>query len=1611
MPSKTVAMNTTSPSGTDIRAIALPLSEAQRGIWLGQQLHQHSAHYNTAELIEFTGALNRQMLEAAISTVLQMTAPLNTRFLSSEEFFATPWYNTHHHQELTNSDAVQTVFPISPAEIPLTHIDLSHCDKPINEAKRWANEQLDIAIDIGKQPPFRSAIIQLEDGRYAWFLMIHHIACDGFSYSLLCKQVAASYKKIKVLTEKSETPEASSARPLLDDLYWKTSVSEYQKFLIDDNRYRVSEQRATDEKYWLDTLATAAAPITLSALPINGLAFTQRSLRTDRNLSSNWLNRFGHLCQQAGGHWAVGLNALVSLLLFQHTGANELVLGQPVMNRLRSTAIKVPTMVMNIVPLPIKFCGVSTFNALVAQISEQQKRSSPHSRYRYEQLRRQLKKHGDNRRAFGPVVNVMPFDRNTVINGHAIKVSPISAGPVEDIAFSFSLNAEGGIHFLLEANPLTYNIEQLTRYADRLMSLAQQVIKQTEEYAIRVDREICSWLTGNACGTDIEQNSSVLERLSKVINQNGKHTALEYLSAEDNHSQAEMAAPNYYSSSLRTMSYEQLGSNINECARVLLQQGLCKDSCLAIALPRGPWAVVLCFACLAIEAHFIFIDPKGPRERNTLILKDAKPTLVVCDEYASSVLNLGANPEPNVALATKTTASEKNALPPRILPLDLITSFVASSPPTPNNVAWQRSPQATPQTPSLAYCIYTSGSSGQPKGVMIDTLALDNWVTSATDVYNFSQTDRVLQFAPMHFDTSIEEIMLTLCNGGSLIIREESMVNSMSQFNQACEDLRLTVLDLPTAFWHEWVHYCSNNTLSLPDNLQTIIIGGEAVNPERVKDYCQLESQTPVHLLNTYGPTEATIVASTSWLASSKAKAPTSKPTAPSPRKLSIGKPLPNYQLLVLRSPPNTVDVNEFSSYTTVLAPRGEDGELVIASTSLARGYLNNPLQTKASFKTLNFGGAEKALRIYHTGDRARINSQGEVEYLGRIDSEIKISGQRINPAEIEASLLQFVDSREVCVVFVTADSRDLSNPPTIVAYFSGREIDDKQKQQLRENLENTLPPVMLPQQYIWLPELPKTRSGKLDRHRLLDQYLSARKQSSLESTCKLGDRSNSLVSIILRIWQEVLGLSSEPQAPSSQVSEINGDSDFFVMGGQSLQLLKVSARLSTELHADIPITLLFDHPTANGLAAALSHWVDHQTVSTDKGGKTAIKHTTREQVHHNKRQTLPYQHIALPADFPQSISNGIRLAHTRPKSAAILLTGASGFMGVQLLHALLSSTQQPIVCLIRAKNIDHAWKKLGAASTVQALPDVTKNPRIKILLGSIEEPRLGLTVDKFNSLSQGICAVVHNAAITSIVRGYASLKAANVNATIDCLRIAAHASAPFYYISTIAISDAHHLPEDYVKHHVNLHDGYQQSKWAAETLVQQAQQRGHKTTIFRLPRVVGERRTGYINPKDLVWKIIAASQRLGALPILLIEEPWLPVDTAAKIVSATLATEIYPSVAPRAETSDQHNIMNCVPNQKTALNSLFEQLAPRFKDGQVTMAIWVQRLSLSTHSEDQALLVFFNNATNRLPSPSIDTTTYRKALKMYCNPTSEQHQNFLPYINSAEKQGLLSTD
>ncbi|MBX3630048.1 MAG: amino acid adenylation domain-containing protein [Nitrosomonas sp.] len=607
------------------------------------------------------------------------------------------------------------------------------------------------------------------------------------------------------------------------------------------------------------------------------------------------------------------------------------------------------------------------------------------------------------------------------------------------------------------------------------------------------------------------------------------------------------------------------------------------------------------------------------------------------------------------------------------------------------------------------------------------------------------------------------------------------------------------------------------------NSLKAAIVAGEACHPDLVEMHDRVLPQ--VALFNEYGPTEATVWCSVHPI----------QPKA-TQRTIPIGRPIANTQIYLLDDDLNPV-------------PVGVTGELYIGGMGITRGYLNNPELTADRFVPDPYG-QQTGARLYRTGDLARYRADGNIEYIGRGDHQVKIRGFRIELGEVEAALLQLEPVKEAVAL---AREDNLANPQ-LVAYLVGN-TQALDIEAIRAQLKTRLPDYMIPAAFVSLDGLPLTEHGKVDRNALPAPDLND------QLTHEYVAPRNPTEAKLAQIWTDVLG-----------VEKIGVHDNFFELGGHSMLAVELVSRMSDVLELEFEIQAVFDWPTIAGMAQLVA-----------RGGGS------------NTDKTLAAIDLEKEARLDSTIypANNFEPTATDPK--AIFLTGATGFLGSFLLHELLQQTPAVIYCLVRADSDASAFDKLKHTLQKYGIYREAFRHRIIPVCGDLSRPLLGLPTERFTKLAGEIDVIYHNGALVNFFQPYDALKDANVLGTQEVLRLAcAQKTVPVHYVSTLSVF-SEELPLDHpgfaeddpLDVGAKLSNGYGQSKWVAERLVNICAERGLPVSIYRPATVTGHSRTGAWNSDDYLCRLIRGCIDLGEVPERRVGFNIVPVDYASKAIVA----------------------------------------------------------------------------------------------------------------------------
>lgn len=569
----------------------------------------------------------------------------------------------------------------------------------------------------------------------------------------------------------------------------------------------------------------------------------------------------------------------------------------------------------------------------------------------------------------------------------------------------------------------------------------------------------------------------------------------------------------------RSISYAELFGRAGAMAEGLLRNGMRHNDLVAMVLQREPESIILLLATLLAGGTSVPLDPGYPPARTTAMLEDAKPALLLATRAMRTRLQAGAT---TPCLDPSTLAEQQD---------------------------WtQAAARPWPEMAERIYVLFTSGSSGRPKGVAMRSEALARLTAWHRAHPRLGKAARTLQFAPLSFDVSFQEILTTFATGGVLVLVAEAERRDPYALLALLECERIERLYMPYVALQALAEAVAAGAAPPPPTLRDVITAGEQlrVTPAIRAMFRALPGSV---LHNHYGPTETHVV-----MAHELDGDPSVWPELP-----PIGKPLPYVRTQLVDEDFRTI-------------ADGREGELLLGGKCLAEGYIGRPDLTHERF--IEHGG----MRWYRSGDLARADDSGVLHYLGRLDAQIKLDGYRIEPAEIEATLCRHPKVAEAAVV-ATGDNRNRQ----LVAYVVLRDpqaSDETVAAELRAHCQMELAPYLVPQSFVIAPLLPLTASGKIDRRTLVAQDLDAP---------LTWPESQPLSQQLQALWQKLLKLDAlDPQA------------NLFDLGARSLTVVRALTELRRHGFHTLTVAQIYEHPSVAKLAASLSNPDTAQPDKTD---------------------------------------------------------------------------------------------------------------------------------------------------------------------------------------------------------------------------------------------------------------------------------------------------------------------------------------------------------------------------------------------------------------------------
>jgi len=1023
----------------------------------------------------------------------------------------------------------QQILPSINFDVPL--IDYS---SDLVEAENAQQAQLSIWLrqrncqpfDLTTGPLLRIEVLKLAPQRHVLIIVGHHIVVDGWSAENILQEIGLFYS---ALCNGSVT---SLESPL-----------QFREFLTWQNQQSQTEEMTAHKSFWLAQLATKPPVLELPTDRIRPPVKTYKASRQQLELDPSFCQQLRSFSQ--GQKCTLFMTLLTGYLILLHrlTGQNEIIVGIPTSGRSLPGS---QTMVGHASHLlPIQSClgkDPITVQDFLAGNRTKLLDAYEHQDYPFAELLNQLALVTDHSRPHlvSVTFNLEPPIPTAPMGNLDIKLLP---RPLDFNHYDLDFNLiDLKTHLVLEAgyNKNLFQESTIQRWIGHFCAVLKSIIQNPQQ-----DVANLSLLT------EQERYQLLVEWNDRAVNY-PRHQCIHQLFEAQVESTPDTIAVIFEDEQL---TYHELNARANQLAHYLQSLGVGTEVLVGIFVERSIEMVVGLLGILKAGGAYVPLDPNYPQERLSYILADSGVKVLLTQE--SLLESLPEHQARVVCLDSDWGAIEQHSH-------ENLDVGVSSD--------------------NLAYGIYTSGSTGKPKGVLVAHQNLVNHSSAIASEYNLSARDRVLQFAALSFDVVIEEIFPSWLSGATVVLRPQELFASFADLVEFIKTQRLTVLNLPAAFWHKWVLDLSQSDEHLPSCLRLLVVGSEQVQWSRVAMW-QKYVGSHIKLYNAYGPTEATITATVYQVDLSNQEGKTGS--------VPIGLPIANTQVYILDSNLQPVAV-------------GVAGELYIGGDGLARGYLNRPELTEEKFIPNPFSDS-KSQRLYKTGDLARYSGDGNIEFVGRVDHQVKIRGFRIELGEIEAVLNTHPQIQQAVVIA----TEDISGNKRLVAYVVTRD-ESLTINQLREFLRSKLPEYMMPSAFVTLDTLPLTVNGKVDCKALPspDGEISREQEYVAPRT--------EIEQILTNIWQELL-----------LKAKVSIHDNFFEIGGDSILSIQAVSRAK---NSGIQITpkQIFQNQTIAELARVANTTV---TVNSQQGIVTGVAPLTpiqqwffaqnRQEAHHFNQSVL----------------------------------------------------------------------------------------------------------------------------------------------------------------------------------------------------------------------------------------------------------------------------------------------------------------------------------------------------------------------------------------------------
>ena len=1077
-----------------------PTSFAQKRLWFLDQFDQGSPFYNIPTAVRLKGEFNVSVFQESINEIIDRHETLRTTFT------------------VLDDEPVQVISPELELQVPV--IDLTELPSEFRESQalRLADEEARKPFDLSKGPLLRATLIKINQDEHIILLTMHHIVSDGWSMGVLVAEISTLYGAF--------SRNLPSPLPELPIQY--ADFAEWQK------EWLTGEVVDNQLNYWETVFGDGAPVLELPTDRPRPAIFSSLGGAISGTLSEDLTNSIKDLGRKESTTLFMTLLAGLNVLLYRYSKQDNISIGSPMANRNRAEVEGLIGVFINTLVFKNDLSGNPTFGDFLKRVRETTLGAFAHQDLPFESLVEELKVDRDMSRT--PLFQVMLILQNAPTGGQqpaglSMEAIDIHMGTSTfDLTFSIA-ETVGGLDVSIEYNSDIFNESTIDRLLNHYRQLLESVVAdpnlRINEIPILPESEyqtiLYTWNEGDeSVSTDNDQPIPIYKYFEKIAQRVPDNIAI--------------VEPAFGDKTRREVTYKELDERANLLAAHLRKIGVGPERAVGICTDRSIEMYVAIFGVLKAGGGYLPIDPVHPVERLKYILDDSGVSILVCQEHLIDRI-----PENNarVVLLGGNWTDEVAKVDDKVEPIKQ---------------------EVNPE--SMVYMTYTSGSTGQSKGVVVQNGNLVNAYLGWEDAYQLKQLKSHLQMANFTFDVFSGDLVRALLSGAQLVICPREWLLDPEQLYKLIDREKIDCAEFVPAVLRHLVDYVEENQLHL-QTLRVLACGSDSWYVGEYRRFLKILGED-TRLINSFGLTEATID-STYFEGSLKGLS--------NDQMVPIGRPFNNTHLFIL------------DDYLQPV-PIGVPGELYVGGLGVVRAYHNRPLLTADKFipnpypHRLEQYQNDRFDRLYKTGDLARYHPDGNVEFLGRIDEQLKLRGYRIEPGEIESVLGAHPQVKNAAVLAIDITPGD----KRLVAYIEKEGKEEPAGSALRRQVQDRLPDYMVPSGFVILDAMPLNASGKIDRRSLA--ALPPPDLSKRELASEFVAPATETQEKLCGIWGEVLGLKP--------ISTGNGDGsqpavgiydNFFELGGHSLLATQLISRVRETFDIDIALRYIFDAPTVSAFA------------------------------------------------------------------------------------------------------------------------------------------------------------------------------------------------------------------------------------------------------------------------------------------------------------------------------------------------------------------------------------------------------------------------------------------